>query len=65
MIKNFYLGLLSSLGLFVAGCGTAPVSPVQSQLSDLCEQYGIQFQMDNISQVITRATRAVSEGCRQ
>lgn len=52
--KILALVLLSSLGLLVAGCGTAPVSPgIQSQLSDLCEQYGIQFQMDNISQVIT------------
>lgn len=41
------------LALVLTGCRTVPVSPSAATLSELCEQYGLAWQLDSVSQVVT------------
>ncbi len=55
MFKKLTLYLIVGwLLLSVAGCETVPVPPGQSpDLKVLCEQYNVQWYVDNVSQVVT------------
>jgi len=55
MYKKFYLYLIAGFVLFsLVGCETVPTVPSQSlDLKVLCEQYNVQWYVDNVSQVVT------------
>jgi len=61
MFKTPLKAWVLACALLLAGCATLPsIPPQQNDLSDLCNLYGIAWELDSVSQVITLRQRGLT-----